>query len=67
MEQAEALCDQLILLHHGQVRLAGTLATVRASEGRQAVHVRHRLKPGRDLLGAARRARRSPTTGRRRS
>jgi ABC-2 type transport system ATP-binding protein len=51
MEQAEALCDQLILLHHGQVRLAGTPSSVRASEGRSAVHVRHRLKPGRDLLG----------------
>jgi ABC-2 type transport system ATP-binding protein len=51
MEQAERLCDELILLHQGQVRLAGTIEKVRASEGRQAVHVRHRLRPGQVLDG----------------
>jgi ABC-2 type transport system ATP-binding protein len=51
MEQAERLCQGLVLIHHGRVRLAGTLAQVKAAEGRQAVHVRYRLQPGRDLRG----------------
>jgi ABC-2 type transport system ATP-binding protein len=51
MEQAERLCDELVLLHRGTVRLGGTVSEVRASQGRQAVHLRHRLKPGRDLRG----------------
>lgn len=51
MEQAEQLCDELILVHHGQVRLSGTPQAVRASEGREAVRVRHRLRPGKDLAG----------------
>jgi ABC-2 type transport system ATP-binding protein len=51
MEQAERLCDELILLHQGKVRLAGPLAEVRATDGRQAVQIRHRLRPGKDLAG----------------
>jgi ABC-2 type transport system ATP-binding protein len=51
MEQAEQLCDRLVLVHRGRVHLAGTPASVRASEGRRAVHVEHALKPGRDLAG----------------
>jgi ABC-2 type transport system ATP-binding protein len=49
MEQAERLCHELVLIHHGRARLAGTLAAVRASEARQAVHLRHRLLPGQGL------------------
>lgn len=51
MEQAEQLCDDLILVHHGRVKLAGSPQVVRASEGRDAVHIRHRLRPGKDLAG----------------
>jgi ABC-2 type transport system ATP-binding protein len=51
MEQAEALCDALIMVHRGQVRLAGSPASVRAAEGHDAVHLRYRLKPGSDLEG----------------
>ena len=49
MEQAERLCQQLILIHDGQVMLGGSLEDVRASEGRQAVYVRYRLHEGRGL------------------
>ena len=41
----------MLLVHHGQVRLAGTLAEVRAVEGRVAVAIRHALKPGAHLVG----------------
>jgi len=51
MEQAEQLCQELIMLHRGQVRLAGSLDKVRSSEGRQAAHVRYRLRAGQDLEG----------------
>jgi len=51
MEQAEQLCHELIMLHQGEVRLSGTLKDVRASEGRQAAHVRYRLSKGCDLQG----------------
>ncbi|MDA1194709.1 MAG: ATP-binding cassette domain-containing protein [Planctomycetota bacterium] len=51
MEQAEQLCHELVLLHRGTVRLGGTLAQVRAAEGRQAAHIRHALKPGATLDG----------------
>lgn len=51
MEQAEQLVERLILLHHGEVRLAGTLDEVRASEGRKAIHVRLRLRAGQNLDG----------------
>jgi ABC-2 type transport system ATP-binding protein len=51
MEQAEQLCDALVMIHRGQVRLAGSVAQVRASEGRDAVHVEHRLRAGASLEG----------------
>jgi ABC-2 type transport system ATP-binding protein len=49
MEQAEQLCRELVMLHRGTIRLEGTLQAVRASEGREAAHLRHRLKPGKTL------------------
>ncbi len=51
MEQAEQLCSELIMIHQGAVQLSGTLDAVRAAEGRDAAHIRFRLKPGRDLQG----------------
>ncbi len=51
MEQAEQLCRELIMIHHGEVRLSGTLDQVRAAEGRDAAHIRYRLNPGADLQG----------------
>ncbi|MFV1957830.1 MAG: ABC transporter ATP-binding protein [Planctomycetota bacterium] len=51
MEQAEQLCDRLVMIHDGRVVRGGTLEEVKASEGRQAVHVRLGLHPGRDLAG----------------
>jgi ABC-2 type transport system ATP-binding protein len=51
MEQAEQLCEQLVMIHRGRVKLAGSLDAVRASEGRQAAHIRHRLNPGASLDG----------------
>lgn len=51
MEQAEQLCAELIMIHHGEVRLSGTLDQVRAAEGRNAAHIRYRLKAGQDLSG----------------
>ena len=51
MEQAEQLCEDLILIHQGQVRLAGTVASVRASEGRQAAVVRIERHEGTSLDG----------------
>jgi ABC-2 type transport system ATP-binding protein len=40
MEQAEALCDRIVLIHRGRVRLSGTLAEVRATQGREAAFAR---------------------------
>lgn len=51
MEQAEQLCDQLIMIHDGKVMLAGSLDEVRQSEGRQAALIRYRLGAGKDLDG----------------
>lgn len=51
MEQAEQLCRDLALIHRGQVRLHGTTEAVKASEGRQAAHIRYRLRDGFDLEG----------------
>ena len=51
MEQAEQLCRELIMIHQGSVQLSGTVAQVRAAEGRNAAHIRYQLKPGRDLQG----------------
>jgi ABC-2 type transport system ATP-binding protein len=47
MEQAEALCDRLVLLHRGRTRLAGTVDEVRRREGREAAFVRIEA-PGED-------------------
>ena len=49
MEQAEQLVQALILIHHGEIRVAGSIDEVRASEGRRAVHLRMRLREGQDL------------------
>ena len=49
MEQAEQLCDRLIMIHDGRIMLSGSLEEVRTSEGRQAVDVRYRLHAGQDL------------------
>jgi ABC-2 type transport system ATP-binding protein len=49
MEQAEQLCQRLIMLHGGQVQAGGTLDEVRAAEGRQAAHVRYKLRDGQTL------------------
>lgn len=51
MEQAEQLCEELVLIHRGQIKVSGSLDTVRASEGRQAAHIRYRLEPGATLEG----------------
>ncbi len=51
MEQAEQLCDRLVMIHRGLVRLAGSLDEVRRREGREAIHVAFRLHPGADLEG----------------
>ena len=51
MEQAEQLCDRLIMIHDGKVMLAGSLDEVRASEGRQAALIRYRLGEGQTLDG----------------
>ncbi len=51
MEQAESLCQELILIHDGRVVLSGSLAEVRRSESRRAVHVKYRLKAGGELAG----------------
>ena len=51
MEQAEQLCDDLVLMHHGRIRLAGTPDAVRATEGRDAVSIRYALRPGATLEG----------------
>lgn len=51
MEQAEQLCKELVLVHRGQVRLAGTVAEVRAAQGRQAALVTVERAPGATLDG----------------
>jgi ABC-2 type transport system ATP-binding protein len=40
MEQAEALCDRVLLVHRGRPRLSGTVDEVRRREGREAAFVR---------------------------
>ena len=51
MEQAEQLCEHLVMIHRGEVRLSGTLDEVRRQEGREAAHVAFRLRPGQTLEG----------------
>ena len=80
MGEAEKLCDEIVLVHDGKVVKAGPLAEVKASGGRDAVHVEfegdgaflaraagRRLGPGRHEPGrAAPRARRRRAGGPRR-
>jgi ABC-2 type transport system ATP-binding protein len=40
MEQAEALCDRIVLIHRGEVRRAGSVEEVRRAEGGDAAFVR---------------------------
>jgi len=35
MREAEKLCDRLVILHQGQVCVAGSLAELRARSGRE--------------------------------
>ncbi|MDJ0521116.1 MAG: ATP-binding cassette domain-containing protein [Planctomycetota bacterium] len=51
MEQAEQLCQELIMIHHGEVQLSGSVDDVRRAEGRDAAHIRYRLHAGKDLQG----------------
>ena len=51
MEQAEQLCQELIMIHQGEIKLSGSLETVRSSEGQKAAHIRYRLRTGQDLEG----------------
>ncbi len=51
MEQAEQLCEEMVLLHEGRVRLSGTVEAVRSSEGRKAARIRYQLRAGADLEG----------------
>ena len=39
MGEAEKLCDEIVLVHDGKVVKAGSLAEVKASGGRDAIHV----------------------------
>ena len=39
MEQAETLCDRIVLIHRGKLRLSGTVDDVRRREGREAAFV----------------------------
>jgi len=48
MEQAEALCDRIVLIHQGRVRRQGSVEEVRRGEGGDAAFVRvEGGKPGR--------------------
>jgi ABC-2 type transport system ATP-binding protein len=40
MEQAESLCDRIVLIHRGRPRLSGTVDEVRRREGHEAAFVR---------------------------
>ncbi len=51
MEQAEQLCKELVLIHQGSIQVSGTVDEVRAAEGRQAAHIRYRLRDGQTLDG----------------
>ncbi|HSB37083.1 MAG TPA: ATP-binding cassette domain-containing protein, partial [Thermoanaerobaculia bacterium] len=39
MAEAEKLCEEILLIHRGKVVLDGSLAAVRASSGKNAVHI----------------------------
>jgi ABC-2 type transport system ATP-binding protein len=40
MEQAETLCDRILIVHRGRARLSGTVSEVRRREGGEAAFVR---------------------------
>jgi ABC-2 type transport system ATP-binding protein len=51
MEQAETLCDRIVLIHRGKLRLSGTVEEVRRREGREAAFVGLEGAPGAGWLG----------------
>ncbi len=51
MEQAEQLLTRLVLIHQGRIVRHGTLEEVKRTEAHEAIHVRYRLREGRDLEG----------------
>ncbi len=51
MEQAETLCDRIVLIHRGRLRLSGTVDEVRRREGREAAFVGLEGAPGAGWLG----------------
>lgn len=51
MEQAEQLCQSLVMIHRGRTKLSGTVEAIRAAEGHMAAHVVLRLRPGHSLEG----------------
>ena len=51
MEQAETLCDRILLVHRGQARLSGTVSEVRRREGGDAAFVRLAAAPPRGFSG----------------
>ena len=51
MEQAEQLCDRLVMIHDGRIVHAGTLAEVKATEGSKSVFIRYQLRDGMGLDG----------------
>jgi ABC-2 type transport system ATP-binding protein len=51
MEQAESLCDRILLIHRGRPRLSGTVDEVRRREGREAAFVRLSAADARGFQG----------------
>jgi ABC-2 type transport system ATP-binding protein len=51
MEQAETLCDRIVLIHRGRLKLSGTVDEVRRREGREAAFVGFEGAPGAGWLG----------------
>ncbi len=49
MEQAEQLCENLVMIHQGQIHLSGSLDEIRDAEGREAVFIGYRLRDGQTL------------------
>ena len=49
MEQAEQLCQSLVMIHRGKIHLSGTLDEIRNAEGREAVFIAYRLRNGQTL------------------
>ena len=51
MEQAESLCDRILMIHRGRPCLSGTVDEVRRREGRQAAFVRLAAADARGFQG----------------